>query len=86
VHPDLGTMVALERLSEVWGVSLGMAVTFVLDTWAEQSVVEALDLQQCVGRVRPEWAGKPLTSLPRDVFLAGCQRQDLENLTPEGHA
>lgn len=86
VHPDVSTMLALEALSVVWGGTLGQAVTGVLDTWAQQSLADAMQLQACVAKVHPEWTGKPLLSLPRDVFMAGCHRQDLENLPPEGHA
>lgn len=86
VHPDVSTMLALEALSVVWGGSLGQAVTGVLDTWAQQSLTDAIQLQACVAQVHPEYAGKPLLTLPRAVFMAGCHRQDLENLPPEGRA
>lgn len=86
VHPDVSTMLTLEAIAAVWGGSLGQAVTGVLDTWAEQSLSDAMQLQACVAAVHPEWAGKPLLSLPRHVFMAGIHRQDLENLPVEGRA
>ena len=86
VHPDVSTMLTLDALAKLWGGSLGHAVTCVLDTCAQHALNDAMQLQACIAEVHPEWAGKPLLSLPRHVFLAGCHRQDLQNLPPEGRA
>lgn len=86
VHPDIETMVALEGLSVIWGGTLGQAVTGVLDTWAKHALGEAMQLQGLIAQVHPEYAGAPLLSLPRHVFMAGCRAQDLANREAQGQA
>ena len=86
ITPDVETVVLLDKLTQVWGCGTGFAITCILDTWAMQSLEDAMGLQAAVAAVHPEWAGKPLLRLPRDVFLAGCQHQDLANRAAWGVA
>lgn len=79
-------MVALQGLQAVWGCSMGYAVTCVLDSFAERALVEGMELQEFIAQAHPEWAGKPLLTVPRHVFMAGIHAQELAEARAEGQA